>query len=125
MLLGSPCLLKEYPAGYVCVCNETYCDTYEDIVPPAKGSYILTTSSQAGLRFHTQKGNLNKSGTTNILVKDFGTNTTNSIDAIDVQIKIYPKRKLQTMVGFGGAYTGSVAYVLSQTPYALRSNFYK
>lgn len=44
---SKPCSLRKYPAGYVCVCNATYCDTIEDeaVTLSHADQIILMTSS--------------------------------------------------------------------------------
>lgn len=42
-----PCVLRKYPAGYVCVCNATYCDTLEEdrVILRDPNQLILFTTS--------------------------------------------------------------------------------
>lgn len=83
-----PCrkLLAEY--GYVCVCDDNYCDTLSVPEPKAR-EYTLVTSSESGERFTYKKGKLirpkNVSG---------------------VCIEIDASDEYQEVKGFGGAYTG-------------------
>ena len=46
-----PCILKKFPDGFVCVCNETYCDTLEDDKPENAYSFLLITSSRVIIIF--------------------------------------------------------------------------
>lgn len=44
---NKPCAFKKYIAGYVCVCNATYCDTLDDqLLHPSDPDeiYVITTS---------------------------------------------------------------------------------
>lgn len=51
---GSPCELRKYSSGFVCVCNATYCDTLEEeSLQLSKGDphqiLVLTTSAVSKL----------------------------------------------------------------------------
>lgn len=50
---GKPCALRKYPAGYVCVCNATYCDTFEEdsVTLRDPDQLILITSSAVSDEF--------------------------------------------------------------------------
>lgn len=50
---GLPCVHRKYKHGYVCVCNSTYCDSYEKIIPDnRKGMYVVVSSSKVYFYFN-------------------------------------------------------------------------
>lgn len=51
-----PCQLQQYPTGYVCVCNETYCDTTDVPKPTKFGEYVTVKSTEGGQRFNATRG---------------------------------------------------------------------
>lgn len=52
-----PCRKLLAKHGYVCVCDDNYCDTLEVPEPKANSKeYILVTTSQSGDRFSYKKG---------------------------------------------------------------------
>ncbi|XP_063628908.1 putative glucosylceramidase 3 [Cydia splendana] len=88
-----PCAARQMPGkSVVCVCNETYCDEIHLDEPPC-GSYFAYTSSEAGLRFKKRKGQFHS----------YYTRNKNSSYTLVVD----PRRKSQTIEGFGGAVTDS------------------
>ena len=55
------CVPKDYGnGGTVCVCNATYCDTIDPVVPVPTGQYLMYTSSMEGLRFSITTGEFKK-----------------------------------------------------------------
>lgn len=104
------CKLKKFPDGYVCVCNDEYCDTLT--VPDAntKDEFILITSSASGARFAIQTGKLSSS------LKQSDK---------ELNVEIDSNEKYQRIIGFGGSFTGSVAYLLNKLPKKLREMIYK
>lgn len=84
------CVPKDYGnGGTVCVCNATYCDTIDPVVPVPTGQYLMYTSSMQGLRFSITTGEFKKQRE----------NKLNPVFNID------RKARCQTMIGFGGAFT--------------------
>uniref|UniRef100_A0A336LVU1 Glucosylceramidase n=3 Tax=Culicoides sonorensis TaxID=179676 RepID=A0A336LVU1_CULSO len=69
---GSPCILRPYPDGLVCVCNSTYCDTLEFSLPTQNGSILIVSTSEQGLRFKQTEGNFNSDE--KIIINDFNQN---------------------------------------------------
>lgn len=61
---ASPCKLRPYRTGLVCVCNATYCDTLEFLLPSAKGAFLVVSTSEQGLRFQQTTGKFNTEATT-------------------------------------------------------------
>lgn len=102
-----PCRKKLGEYGYVCVCDETYCDTLDVPEPKAK-EYILVTTSQSGDRFSYKKGKLTKPRNTS-----------------GVCIEIDPSEEYQEIKGFGGGYTGAVTHLMSRLSPNMRKCLYK
>lgn len=127
-----PCQLREYNEGeFVCVCNETYCDTLNVPRPTNFGEFILISSSSSGQRLHVNKGaaaidDIPK-GPSVVRPRRqttwpiFGSKLekTQTID-----LTIDTDRKHQKIVGFGGAFTGSVSYLLDQMSTELKRTLY-
>ncbi|XP_058057190.1 lysosomal acid glucosylceramidase-like [Anopheles bellator] len=109
---GLPCAARRYSGGSVCVCNVTYCDTLEFVEPSVDGSYVLVSSSSAGLRFAVGEGS-------------FSNATSKPSIRADASITINLQRKFQTVEGFGGAFTGAVSYNLAKLRAPLRDSLYR
>lgn len=107
-----PCELRKYSDGYVCVCNETYCDTLNVEKPKNFGDYIVVSSSNSE-RFVVESKNDIKQQF------DLGSKP----NAIDLTIN--QEQKYQKIVGFGGAFTGSVSFIVDQMSEELRRKFYE
>lgn len=51
------CVPRKYNHdSVVCVCNETYCDTWESVKAPESGSYAIWTTSCDGVRAQQSTG---------------------------------------------------------------------
>lgn len=142
LLLGTakcaykPCQLRQYPDGYVCVCNETYCDTTDVERPQQFGQFVSITSTKAGQRFAVTKGRFTpinrypevirvaRSIDTSNDLDGFETNETMSWIS-EITLTINREKQYQEIVGFGGALTGTVSYLLSVMPMSLRHAFYR
>lgn len=137
---NKPCELREYPDGYVCVCNETYCDTMDVAKPQKLGEYVTITSTKAGKRFAVSKGRFTpiKSPPSVIRVERSIDDSTNDLDSSDellanetqlwlspIILTINRNKQYQQMVGFGGAFTGSVSYLFDLMPSSLRHALYR
>lgn len=86
-----PCIKADFGYGStVCVCNATYCDTVEPLLPIPSGSYAVYLSSKVGHR-------LDKT------VHSFKPGP--SASEPDVVIKLDKNTTYQTILGFGGAFT--------------------
>ncbi|XP_063705245.1 lysosomal acid glucosylceramidase [Culicoides brevitarsis] len=141
---ASPCHLRPFKAGLVCVCNSTYCDTLEFNAPRKNGSFVLVSTSEQGLRFQKKEGIF---ATETVVVHDikqkrrqrsspnvidsrslikwlmdrYTSNSQPTTRASDtVTVKIDHSIKYQRIVGFGGALTGSVAHLLNNMSPELR-----
>lgn len=44
--LAMPCAPQEFTDGIVCVCNDTYCDTLEDVEPTGENDFVAVSSSK-------------------------------------------------------------------------------
>lgn len=40
-----PCNVRQFAAGLVCVCNETYCDTLDGPLTPVDRNHLIVVSS--------------------------------------------------------------------------------
>ncbi|GMT24735.1 hypothetical protein PFISCL1PPCAC_16032, partial [Pristionchus fissidentatus] len=88
--LGSPCAKRFYIANqFVCVCNATYCDEYEQ-TELSSNIAVVFSSSEDGDRMNRWTLKLNKHAK---LLKDSS------------KIKIDPRVTYQEIIGFGGAFT--------------------
>jgi glucosylceramidase len=104
-----PCAHRNYGNGAtVCVCNETHCDDLDPIKKTPKGMITLFETSQSGDRF---KETAVKFGDTN------SEHTTNS-----QTITIDKTKKIQKIIGFGGAFTDSSGINIGLLPKKLQDN---
>ncbi|XP_055318420.1 lysosomal acid glucosylceramidase-like [Sitodiplosis mosellana] len=101
-----PCRKLQAEYGYVCVCDDNYCDTLDVPEPNAK-EYILVTSSESGDRFSYKKGKLIKPK-----------------NVSKVYLEIDPSDEYQEIKGFGGGYTGAVTYLVDKISANLRNCLY-
>ncbi|KAJ9601521.1 hypothetical protein L9F63_000264 [Diploptera punctata] len=84
-----PCAKRNYGSeNIVCVCNMTYCDTINRVLPLSSREYIIYTSTKAGLRFNKTKGMFDDEAQTDGAHFFVNLSTT-----------------YQTILGFGGAFT--------------------
>ena len=91
-LTYSPCVKKDFGHGsVVCVCNATYCDEFTDEVELMNNQYVVYTSTKDGQRFNES-------------LHTFGENK--PIDQVDLKLLINASVHYQTILGFGGAFTG-------------------
>lgn len=110
-----PSKLKQSTYGYTSVCTDDFCDTLDVPEPGPDNRFVLVTSSKAGERFNYTKGIFRCSGST---TEDNGLNPT----ILEVnRKKLYRNSKI---LGFGGAFTGSVSYILSRLSPKLRACLY-
>ncbi|XP_017491554.1 PREDICTED: uncharacterized protein LOC108379711, partial [Rhagoletis zephyria] len=58
---NTPCQLRMYKKGFVCICNATYCDYLDDPTPNNESEFVVVSTSKAGLRFETTSGLINAS----------------------------------------------------------------
>uniref|UniRef100_A0A914DH32 Glucosylceramidase n=1 Tax=Acrobeloides nanus TaxID=290746 RepID=A0A914DH32_9BILA len=109
----NPCILKNAaditsnnPAGFVCVCNSTYCDDLPQLNNLQNNNVAIYRSSLSGQRFYTEQYNL----------------TTASANSNDTVITIDSSIKYQQIHGFGGAFTGTASYNIMKLAYGSRIN---
>lgn len=146
---ATPCVLRPYRTGLVCVCNTTYCDTLEFETPKENGSFVVVSTSENGLRFMKTEGKFNTEKTVieenisnnrhyrstpkkipNVIdsrtlmtwLRDTYADANPNKNSIDVTIKIDHAIKHQKIIGFGGALTGSVAHLLQEMDEKLKDN---
>lgn len=120
-----PCQLRQYPDGYVCVCNENYCDTIDVERPQQFGTFVAVTSTKAGQRFAVANGRFTPPEHYPRVIRiERSADTTNQLDGT-IKLTINREKQYQKIVGFGGAFTGTVSYLLSEMPTSLRHAFYR
>lgn len=108
-----PCRLEKAEYGYICSCDENYCDSLNVPEPNYGNRYILVTSSEAGDRFSYSNGR-------------FLLDSCEKCDSYsETTIKINKYKTFQKIVGFGGAFTGAVSYILDRFPLNVRNCVYK
>lgn len=110
-----PARLKQTADGHTSVCTEDYCDTL-DVPEPGPGNrFVLITSSKSGERFNYIKGDFS--------TDDFiSTGNDSSTNVLQVNRKNEHQRV--KILGFGGAWTGSVTHILDRLSPKLRACFY-
>ncbi|KAL1395171.1 hypothetical protein pipiens_011440 [Culex pipiens pipiens] len=121
-----PCALRQYPSGSVCVCNATYCDTLEFEEPKVAGEFVLVSSGRDGARFREARGRFVNASRVEFLPVVMRTNGRRVVRATrEVTVTVNRGRKFQRVVGFGGAFTGAVAYNLGLLKPELRKSLYR
>ncbi|XP_069940551.1 putative glucosylceramidase 4 [Cherax quadricarinatus] len=83
----------------VCVCDSTYCDQPGIIEFPAEGSYTAVTSSRDGLRFNVET-----------------LPVSSEEDPGAVEVTLDRGNTIQTMIGFGGAFTDATGINVNSLP---------
>ncbi|XP_017772242.1 PREDICTED: putative glucosylceramidase 4 [Nicrophorus vespilloides] len=102
---GQSCDQRKYDQdSVVCVCNATYCDSFDPITPEASGKYLIFTSDRDGRRF--QKS-----------VQNFS-NPSNGSDSSWINRNV----TYQGIVGFGGAFTDSTGININSLDEKTKSN---
>lgn len=107
-----PCKPIQTEYGYSCKCTDDYCDTLNVPEPESANQFVFITSSKDGDRFSYENGRFSSLNSSNLLNEE-------RILQINQQIE-YGKSKI---IGFGGGWTGSVQYILSQFTPKLRKYF--
>uniref|UniRef100_A0A914VEJ8 Glucosylceramidase n=1 Tax=Plectus sambesii TaxID=2011161 RepID=A0A914VEJ8_9BILA len=107
----SPCVKRNVrgdsqPDFMVCVCNATYCDDFPPLGTLNADSAAVYVSSSAGKRFE-------RSTVTWTNAKSRKTNKLRRKDAIAKQAHITPSVQMQSIIGFGGAFTDSAGINLA------------
>ena len=88
----------------VCKCNSTYCDFYNDPEPAKKGEFIWYVTSKRGMRLHHSNGSIYQE----------------SNDKFNIFINA--KKKYQSVIGFGGAFTDSAGLNVKKLSQASQDN---
>ncbi|KNC29753.1 hypothetical protein FF38_05244 [Lucilia cuprina] len=132
---NTPCNLRETPDGGVCVCTSSYCDYLEDPTPEEEPRFSLVSSSKAGLRFESTKGLFNLFKKYYIFDYDQRMRSQTQNETMQINQRFSPARtvrldinrdkKYRKIVGFGGAFTGAVSYLLQKLPQELQDHLYK
>lgn len=91
---GEPCASRKYDHdSVVCVCNATYCDSFDSINPSPPNIVQAFVSSRSGLRFERKE----------IRVTQESESTTNH--KFDIEVTINSSERFQNITGFGAAFT--------------------
>ncbi|KAB7497477.1 putative glucosylceramidase 4 [Armadillidium nasatum] len=93
--------------SFVCVCNENGCDEFAPVVYPSRGVYKVITSSRDEFRFEETTSNFS------------------DVSGGSVKIFVNTSDTLQTMLGFGGAFTDSTGIGVTKLSSALQEEFAK
>lgn len=107
-----PCRPVRVEYGINCECTENYCDTLDVPEPKNADQFILVTSSKQGKRFSYKKGCFSNAKCIKMSVEQ-------NVLWINQEIK----HKRSKIIGFGGAFTDAVTYVLTGFSSKLRANF--
>ena len=96
----SACHSKDFGhGGTVCVCSdELECDSFSEGSPLPKDSYAVYTSSKAGDRFNLRTGKIKKASD----------GSKSPVAEAEVAFTVKHRRVFQTILGFGGAFTGKL-----------------
>lgn len=147
MAASNPCILKSFNTGLVCVCNSSYCDTLEIKLPAKPSEVLIISTSKSGLRFHEVRSKFNDNQKKSIPNGQFHYGSSSGSDKSDylnrfvkivkkvegieepvdsvVNIDVNRTARYQKIIGFGGAFTGSVSYNLKQLSKELQHHVYK
>ena len=102
------CIPRKYDQdSVVCVCNSTYCDTIEvkEMIP--QGTFLAYVSTLKGLRFEKNVNNVQKLP-----------------ESADVTVEI-TNRTIQTILGFGGAFTDAATINIKSLSKETQTNLLK
>ena len=91
--ISSPCIPKNFGHGsIVCICNASYCDEFAPDPSLEAKQFVVYTSTKDGLRFNRTIQKLSERNP--------------SVEEVDLKIKINASVHFQSILGFGGAFTG-------------------
>lgn len=107
---SKPCQRKKFDAGYVCVCTNDYCDTLDVPELSNDDEWLLVTSTESGQRFNFSVGTFN-----------FNQHINPSVTFVDINQNAVHHE----IIGFGGAITGAVSYIINKLSTNLRECIYK
>lgn len=108
--MSSPCIPKNFGHGStVCVCNASYCDEFAASPKLEAKQFVVYTSTKDGLRFNRTIQKLTER---------------NSGVEVDLKIQINTSVHFQSILGFGGAFTGiEVNLLFILLDYKMRTTF--
>lgn len=109
-----PCRLRQAEYGYVCVCDDNYCDTLDIPEPKSGNEYVLVTSSESGDRFYYEIGKVYKK-----------LNSNECPNSLQATLEIDSSKTYQKMSGFGGGYTGAVVNLVNKLSPNMKKCFYR
>ncbi|XP_054268410.1 putative glucosylceramidase 4 [Macrosteles quadrilineatus] len=106
-----PCNVRDAEAGYICVCNATYCDTIEQPKALPRGSYYHYSTSSTSPGFTMDKGRFMDSARNSTLGS-----------SKDVFVRINSGVQYQTFEGFGASMTAGAGIMITSLPLAAQQN---
>ncbi|GMR46003.1 hypothetical protein PMAYCL1PPCAC_16198, partial [Pristionchus mayeri] len=105
---ASPCVKRYYPTfmsnSFVCVCNSTYCDTYDEL-PLNSGTANIYSSSSGGDRMSASTKSISSSST-----------------PMAGKIMLNPAVTYQDIIGFGGGFTDSTGMNIASLTQPAQAN---
>jgi glucosylceramidase len=98
------CVPRDYgKGGTVCVCNTTYCDTFDAISKTSPGIVTVYESNKSGDRFKKQTLKFTNKSNTNLKSDVFEAESEGKTVTINRDVKY------QKIIGFGGAFTDAAS----------------
>uniref|UniRef100_A0A1A9X2C4 Glucosylceramidase n=1 Tax=Glossina brevipalpis TaxID=37001 RepID=A0A1A9X2C4_9MUSC len=149
LVLNTSCDLLKTKYGYVCKCTADYCDYLEEPQLKNESAFVMISSSKGGLTFHVTDGEFNiediniiedhlELDVNKVKSENFDTMATiangskrffqlfdKNYYTSTVVVNVNRTQGYQNIEGFGGAFTGSVSYVLQQLKPELQDQIYK
>lgn len=117
---SKPCLKRRMSAdatSYVCVCNASDCDTLNVPEASGKNEFVFITSSRDGDRFNFTLGKFPR--------RNRVSNPPAPFDVSKTHVKVKDIISGRKFRGWGGTYSGSSSYVMSQLSVRLQRHVYK
>lgn len=101
----SPCIVKSFGGtSFVCVCNDTYCDTIEEETKLPENQFAVYSTSKSGDRLKKRFYHFQKSSGANL------------------SLLVNPNRTKQTILGFGGTFTDAAGMNIASLPDGAQKN---
>lgn len=92
---SKPCVMRQYGRdSFVCVCNSTYCDSFDEYPKGKPGIVSMYYSDRSRFRFAYK---------TLVFTKSLSSKT------VGVEVTIDRTKTFQTLLGFGGAFTDAAS----------------
>ncbi|KAK7070173.1 hypothetical protein SK128_025476 [Halocaridina rubra] len=118
---SNPCARRDFgETSFVCVCNETYCDTLLRPTLPQKGEFLLYSSDMKDKRFLKSLHNFTeKEHVCEVLLHPYAL-LPNGQKSIAVDFILDPTITQQEIIGWGGALSDSAAATILSVPEVLQ-----